>query len=184
MIRFSIAFTIVYLLAAVTAFADPLSGRKQISLIDGAGEKLVIGEMTFTRENGVTSYKIDWRDAPFGNHFLSMRPFRCLEGPAKHWCYVDYPYDIHRQVSADDLTDLEYDLLVIHKGATEYGINMWNGVYYRLERDGERLIGQMHEMDMGILAVPPESGDLRPIKPKHLHETDPEGHWLPRVVIE
>ncbi|WP_298850100.1 hypothetical protein [uncultured Ruegeria sp.] len=87
-------------------------------------------------------------------------------------------------MSADDLTDLEYDLLFIHTGATEYGIDMWIGIYYQLQTDGDRPVGQLHEMDMGLLAVPPAEGDLRPVTDKDIHEADPDSHWLPQLVIE
>lgn len=112
-----------------------------------------------------------------------MRPFRCLEGADKHWCHVPYPYEIKRDVSAD-LTDLEYDFLFVWKGATEYGINMWNGVYYKLTEANGKVIGILHEMDMDSLSAPPPPGELRPVQPKDLHESDPESHWLPRLIIE
>nr|MDJ0640618.1 hypothetical protein [Paracoccaceae bacterium] len=117
------------------------------------------------------------------DHFLSMRPFKCLEGPEKHWCHVPYPYEIRRDLSAD-LTDLEYDFLFLWKAATDYGIDTWNGVYYRLEADGAGFAGTLHELDLGQLAVPPAAGELRPIAEKDLHEADPESHWLPRLIVE
>lgn len=66
-----------------------------------------------------------------------------------------------------------------------FTINMWNGVYYVLEPDEDgRLVGRLHEMNMDILAVPPDEGDLRPIQPKHLEPGEPESHWLSRLVVE
>lgn len=129
------------------------------------------------------SYDIEMDKAPFADHFLSMRPFKCLEGPKKHWCHVPYPYEIARDVSSD-LTDLEYDFLFVWKDANDYGINMWNGVYYRIEEQGDQLVGKLHEMDMDVLSAPPNPGELRPLSAKHLHESDPESHWLPRLVIK
>lgn len=151
-----------------------------VFLEDGAGARIEIATLEQT-EGG--PYKITMNSGSFTDHFLSMRPFKCLEGPGKHWCHVPYPYEIARDVSGD-LTDLEYDFLFVWKGANEYGINMWNGVYYVLQREEGRLIGQMHEMDMDILSVPPDPGELRPVSAKHLHESDPDSHWLPRLVIE
>lgn len=87
-------------------------------------------------------------------------------------------------MTEQDLTDLEYDLLFLWKGATEYGINMWNGVYYQLTIDGDRLVGHLHEMDMDLLSAPPNAGDLRPLEDKDLHESDADSHWLPVVVID
>ena len=145
---------------------------------DGQRIKIAVIDMTESGE-----YTIEMADAPFTDRFLSMRPFRCLEGPEKHWCHVPYPYEIARNVH-EDLTDLEYDFLFIWKGATEYGINTWNGVYYKLAEEDGRLIGTLHEMDMDLLSAPPDSGNLRPVQAGDLHETDPDSHWLPRMVIE
>ncbi|MEM1077710.1 MAG: hypothetical protein AAGI09_04205 [Pseudomonadota bacterium] len=129
------------------------------------------------------AYDLTLRDAPFSDHFLSMRPFKCLAGAEKHWCYVPYPYENVRNIGAD-FTDLEYDLLFLWKGAGEYGINMWNGVYYKIEAEGDRLVGVMHEMDMDILSAPPAPGNLRPVREMDLEPADPDSHWLPRLVIE
>ena len=113
-----------------------------------------------------------------------MRPFKCLEGSTKYWCRVPYPYENRRLVTADDLTDLEYDLLFIWKGATEYGINMWNGVYYQLRTDGSVIIGALNEMDMDKLSAPPDDGNLRPIREVDLEPGEPESHWLPKLLIK
>lgn len=166
------------------AAAGPLEGDKRIFLEAADGARVEIGQVRFLPDGDAASYDLRLKAGAFGDHFLSMRPFKCLEGPDKHWCHVPYPYAIRRQVSAADLTDLEYDLLFLWKGAGEYGINMWNGVYYRLAIEDGRISGALHEMDMDILSAPPAPGDLRPIAERDLHEADPEGHWLPRLVIE
>lgn len=158
-----------------------LADNKTVYLAPASGDPVKIAEVTFAEDR---SYTIKMAEASFEDHFLSMRPFRCLEGPNKHWCHVPYPYEIHRNIS-DDLTDLEYDFLFVWKGSTEYGINMWNGVYYKLQPDGDgRFVGILHEMNMDVLSAPPEQGVLRPLKPSDLHESDPESHWLPRLIIE
>lgn len=147
---------------------------------DGAGDRIAIATIDLT-DSG--TYTIAMNDHAFTDHFLSMRPFKCLEGPSKHWCHVPYPYDIKRDISSD-LTDLEYDLLFVWKDANEYGINMWNGVYYRLSEENGVLTGELLEMDMDLLSAPPPAGELRPLRVQDLHESDPDSHWLPRVVIE
>ena len=111
---------------AIPAEADGWEGRK-VFLETAQGERTHVATLAGP-EHG---YRMALNEEVFSDHFLSMRPFKCLESPEKHWCYVPYPYEISRKVSADDLTDLEYDLLFVWKGATEYGINLWNGVYYR-----------------------------------------------------
>ena len=171
------------LATALPAAADPLQGQKGIYMQTRDGTEVQVADITFRPEGSGTTYEIAWKDERFGDFFLSMRPFKCLEGTDKHWCRVPYPYENRRTVSADDLTDLEYDLLFLWKRVNEYGINMWNGIYYRLELDGEQVIGKLHEMDMDILSAPPEDGNLRPVREVDLEPGEPDGHWLPTISI-
>lgn len=153
---------------------------RSVFLEDTEGERIKIAELNLKTDG---SYQVSMAEEPFADHFLSMRPFRCLEGPGKHWCHVPYPYEIKRNVS-EELTDLEYDFLFVWKGATEYGINMWNGVYYKLSDQNGQWAGTLHEMDMDRLSAPPPAGELRPLTQSDLHPSDPESHWLPRLVIQ
>ena len=167
-------------LAAMLPFAagaESWDGRSVV-LETVAGEQFEIAALSGDGD----SYAVTLNDAAFTDHFLSMRPFKCIEGPAKTWCHVPYPYAIARDTS-QGLTDLEYDFLFVWKGRSDYGIDMWNGVYYVLEPDGDGFVGRMHEMNMDMLAVPPEDGEMRPIRDVHLEETDPESHWLPVLRI-
>ena len=164
--------------------ADWLVGSKSITLVQQDGTRHVVGEVTFEPESDGTRYMIEWRGEAFEEHFLSMRPFKCFEGSAKYWCRVPYPYEIKRKITPKDLTDLEYDLLFVWKGANDYGINLWNGVYYKLAGGEEQLVGALHEIDMNVLSVPPEDGNLRPVREQDLEPGDPDSHWLPRLVIE
>ncbi len=159
-------------------------GEKAIRLLDASGAETVVGTIVFHAQGDTASYDIDWNLDHFGDYFLSMRPFKCLEGTEKLWCRVPYPYDIKRTISADDLTDLEYDTLFIWKKASDYGINMWNGVYYRFELTESGLVGTLNEMDMDILSAPPEAGDLRPVGEYDIEPGDPDSHWLPTLRIE
>ena len=171
--------------AVITAFlllpsaASGFDGQREVFLVPGDGARVKIADLSIS--DG--TYGISMNDAVFTDHFLSMRPFKCLEGPEKHWCHVPYPYENRHDIS-DDLTDLEYDFLFLWKGATEYGINMWNGVYYVIEQDGDQLVGRLHEMDMDVLSAPPAAGELRPVTMDDLEPGEPESHWLPILVVE
>jgi hypothetical protein len=170
--------------SAMPMAADVLAGKKEIYLLEEEDRRVHVGSVLFQPDGDFSRYDVRFNAEKFGDHFLSMRPFKCLEGTQKFWCHVPYPYANRRQISAHDLTDLEYDLLFLWKGATEYGINMWNGVYYQLNLDGERIVGTLREMDMEVLSAPPDEGNFRPIDPDDLHEADAASHWLPRLVIE
>lgn len=182
--RLIAAFFLAYFAIAEIAVAAPLAGEKNIILVEADGTGHSVATIAFTQNGNKSSYSIDWTDKRFAEHFLSMRPFRCLEGSEKYWCRVPYPYPIRREVSVNDLTDLEYDTMFIWKGSTEYGINMWNGVYYRLQIEGDRLVGELHEIDMDTLSAPPDEGNLRPVREQDLEPGEPESHWLPKIIIE
>lgn len=154
---------------------------RRIFLVPADGTRIGVGAVHLEPDG---AYRVVWDDSKFGDFFLSMRPFKCLEGPEKLWCRVDYPYQNNRRISDSDLTDLEYDLLFVWKNAKDYGIDMWNGVYYELTDEGAGLVGRLYDMDMNVLASPPEDGNLRPIEADMLDEADPDSHWLPRIVIE
>ena len=169
------------MLAAGTAAAPaaPLAdGRHRVVLETAQGEAVEIAVL----EVAGGAYTVTRAAAPFTDHFLSMRPFKCLEGPDKHWCHVPYPYEIAR-ATGEGLTDLEYDFLFLWKNATDYGINMWNGVYYVLSDGPDGITGHLHEMDMDILSAPPEAGDLRPVTRADLEPGEPDSHWLPVLRI-
>ena len=169
---------------STAAVAAPLEGNRAVMLHPTSGDSIKVADVTFDPSGDTATYKIEWNDDAFSDYFLSMRPFKCVPGPEKLWCRVPYPYDIVRTVSEDDLTDLEYDLMFVWKNEGEYGINLWNGVYYDLAVDGDTLVGVMQDIDMNVLASPPEDGNLRPVTPGDLEEADVDSAWLPRLTLE
>lgn len=169
---------------ASAAFAEPLSGLRDVVLHSGDGATIKVAQIMFEPSGDAAQYSIEWNDAVFTDHFLSMRPFKCLEGAEKLWCRVAYPYAIARRAHYGDLTDLEYDLMFVWKNEGEYGIDLWNGVYYDIAPSGDILVGTMNDFDMNIIASPPEDGNLRPIEIGDLEEADADSHWLPRLTIE
>jgi len=127
-------------------------------------------------------YQLKMQEAAFGDYFLSMRPFKCMTDSVDMLCHLPYPYQVNRQIDKKDLTDLEYELLFIRRKPTDYGINPWNGLYYQIRWQNGQLIGEAYEVDLDLLAVPPEDNNLRPIRKHDLHEIDGAQLWLPRLV--
>ena len=179
------ALTAMLGLAPSSAWTEEIApGAYEVVLEAQNGEAIPVAKLVMSAStNGQMTYEVDWDDTKFSDQFLSMRPFKCLDGAKKQWCRVPYPYENKRRLSADDVTDLEYDLLFIWKRQGDYGIDMWNGVYYELELTADGLKGAMNEMDMDILSAPPDDGNLRPIGEFDLEPADPDSHWLPRVLI-
>ncbi|MCI4662459.1 MAG: hypothetical protein MRY63_11650 [Neomegalonema sp.] len=167
------------MLATLLSVQAMAQERFVIELKSADGGSITVGSARIEADG---RYEIAWDEAKFTDHFLSMRPFKCLEGPEKLWCRVPYPYDLQREIHGDDLTDLEYDLLFVWKDAGSYGIDFWNGVYYRLAREADAIRGQMLAFTLDELAIPPEPG-TRPITDKHLEPVEPESHWLPAITL-
>lgn len=173
----------VFFAAASAALAGQ-PGDYSIQLLDNQGAARNLGRLTLqTAGQDGQGYRIDWDDTQFSNHFLSMRPFKCLPHPSQLICHLPYPYEIRRVITDSDLTDLEYDLLFLHKTPQEYGINAWNGLYFQLAPTANGFTGELRETDLNVLQAPPDDGNLRPIDAAELYEAS-EKHWPRRVVIE
>jgi hypothetical protein len=175
---------LIVIAAPHAAWSAQLQGVKKVHLVSPSGEEMVIGTVEFSAHDGRTSYSLKIDNPSFSEHFLSMRPFRCLEGAAQTVCHLPYPHALRRQVTADDLTDLEYDLLFLHKSSGEYGINFWNGIYYELALGADGTIkGKLKETDMNELASPPAEKFGRLIEPANLSDADGATHRFPTLVI-
>lgn len=162
--------------------------EKTVYLVDHEGKETSIGNVTLGSPGEAThSAQVILDDTKFSDHFLSMRPFKCISGQEGYQlCHLPYPYTLKNIISSDDLTDLEYKLLFIRRSATDYGINPWFGIYYQMSaKDGEltSLNGTLHEVNLDLLASPPEEGNLRPLPDSEIYEVDLQQHPWPRLVI-
>lgn len=163
--------------------------EKNINLIGKDGKKLKVGTIIFTtkvdsKSKDEQTFEVKWDDTKFSEHFLSMRPFKCIDGP-QTFCHLGYPYKTKKLITKTDLQDLEYALLFVHKNEKEYGINFWNGVYYRLKREPNGSItGTVWETDMNELASPPEKEYERLIGGSELVEGSEGKHRFPKIIIQ
>lgn len=184
-------WTAVFL--ALLAFAIPGAalagpalpeGRKVIALVGLGGDRLEIGHVTFTKDGDIAAFDIRIEAPEFAEQFLSMRPFPCLAGAKETWCHLAYPYDLKRRISSSDLTDLEYALLFLFKPPTGYGIDPWNGLYFRLAlADDGSIGGAVHDVNLAPLGVPPADRSARTIMPSELTPSDPATHRFARIEI-
>jgi hypothetical protein len=170
------------LLPTAVAGAAALGPELTIRLHPEQGEPIELGRVMLTPEGDGYRFQVRLDESRFEDQFLSMRPFKCLPHPAQVICHLPYPYENQRLVTAADLTDLEYDLLFLHKTPEEYGINAWNGLYFALRMTADGFEGELRETDLNVLASPPEDGDLRPIKRAELYPAS-DRHWPRRISI-
>ena len=160
-------------------------GKASISLVAADGSRLTIGSAQFTAEGEGAAITVSLDAPEFAEEFLSMRPFRCLAGAKETWCHLAYPYTWKGHVTPNDLIDLEYALLFLFKPPAGYGIDAWNGLYFKLSlaADG-RISGDLHETDFNVLAVPPDKSVTRPIPHSALTPVSPETHRYARIEIK
>ena len=172
-------------LHVMTAHAAGLpGGKKAITLVAADGARMPIGHVTLTPDGDGSKIAVVLDAPEFGDQFLSMRPFRCLPGTKETWCHLQYPYETKGRITAADLMDLEYALLFLFKPPASYGIDAWNGLYFKLTLDeAGGFSGALHESDFNVLAVPPDKGDLRPVPHTALTAVDPGAHRFATIEI-
>ena len=145
--------------------ANEFPDRAGIYLVDAQQQELRIGDVTFEEVgDDKTAVQVSIDRDQFTEHFLSMRPFRCIEGQKEWFCYLEYPYELRSIITENDLSDLEYQLLFIRKVPSSFGIDAWNGLYYQLalESDGS-ISGTLLEGDLNSLQSPPAEQYAKPV---------------------
>lgn len=167
------------------ASAQDLQGDKRITLHGRDGSAVVIARVQFTRhDDGRSRFRLQMDHAPFTDHFLSMREFKCLGGGSEILCHVPYPYPHPGTVAAGDLAWLEHSLLFMFKKPGEFGAKLWNGVYWQLRATPQGLEGRPQAVDLNLIGAPPARPDVPPFRPA-LRDDMPEGaRWFQRLTIE
>jgi hypothetical protein len=175
-----------FLLACSVALAGPLdAGTRRVVLHARDGGLTVIGAVTFSpRPDGRVAFSWQVDTAPFTDHFLSMREFKCLPGQGEILCLVPYPYPHPGHVARDDLAWLEHSLLFMYKKSSEFGAQLWNGVYFRLAVDGNRLVGTPQAVDLNRISAPPQRTEVPPFGTAHRDDIPPGARWYGRLTIE
>ncbi|MCP3869187.1 MAG: hypothetical protein GY703_14020 [Gammaproteobacteria bacterium] len=181
--RFGTASAALITLLVTGYGPSALADVYNIRLVDDRGSLTDLGTFELSGPKDNRHYRIDWDENHFESHFLSMRPFKCLPHPTQLICHLPYPYENRRSIRDGDLTDLEYDTLFLFKAPGEYGINAWNGLYFKYRQTERGFEGDLFETDLNVLQAPPEKGNLRPIDPGELYEAS-DKHWPRRMVIE
>jgi hypothetical protein len=178
-------FCLVLLMAlAPLAGAWEMDGIKTVSIVTRDQQIIPIGTVEFTpMPNGAAGFKLNMDTKRFTDHFLSMKEFKCLEGGDEVLCHVPYPYKTPGIVDKRDFAWLEHSLLFLFKQPRDFGAKLWNGLYYRLEQDGEGLVGTPQAVDLNLISGPPDDLTIPPYN-KSLRDDVPKGaHWIERLVI-
>ncbi len=171
------------LLGVQLAWAEIPTGRKQVWLETGDGRKVEIGALEIGRKGDEYSFDFALERSSFSDQFLSMRPFKCIDGEPMY-CHLVYPYAKADTIVADDFVNLEYEFLFILRSATEYGIDPYHGRYFVLRLENGIFSGVPRAVDLNLLAAPPEAGATRPITRGDLDSIEIEAERFPRLLID
>jgi hypothetical protein len=168
--------------SVASAQSMALTGTKTIWLTNAQGEKVQWGTVVFEPPAG-EKQKFAVNPSPdLREHFLAMRPFKCLAGPRQQLCWFPYT-QVAQEIVGNDTTPLEYALMFLHTKPAALHVNSGNGLYYRLTRTERGFTGALHDVDMDPIVVPRNDRE-RPIKPAMLSVAEPASHWLPVLLIE
>ncbi len=178
-------FILAFLLTlAQLAHAWELSGIKTISALTRDQQLIPIGSVEFKPlPNGATGFKLTMDHGRFSDHFLSMKEFKCLESAEEVLCHVPYPYKTPGTVSDKDYAWLENSLLFLFKQPRDFGAKLWNGLYFRLERDEAGLVGLPQAVDLNLISAPPDDLLTPPYNAAVRDDVTPEAHWITRLLI-
>ena len=157
----------------------------RLFLVDADGGETAIGSVRFAvNDDGSALIDVVVEGENFSDHFLNMYPFKCLADAPEWFCYLPYPYELDNTVGPDDLTDLEYQLLFVRKAASEFGIDTWNGVYYKLSPLAEGgFEGALFDGDLTVLQAPPDDPDTRPLDLTEFFDDEAARRRFPRLLI-
>lgn len=175
----------VLALGVGTVGAWELRGTKQITAVTRDQQRLAVGSVRFEpRPDGMVTFKLQLEPALFKDHFLSMREFKCLEGPGEIACHVPYPYPQPATVTATDLAWLEHSLLFLYKQPTDFGAKLWNGLYFHFEGSERGLVGRPQAIDLDRISTPPAQPDVPPYRPALRDDIRPGTRWIDVLLIE
>jgi hypothetical protein len=169
----------------LSPWAFALEGTRSVVLHATDGTRLVLGQVTFiARAEGPVGFSLKLDSKRFSDHFLSMREFKCLPGGTEILCHVPYPYPTPGTVAPGQWGWLEHSLLFFFKKPSEFGAKLWNGVYFQLQAQGDRLVGHPQAVDLNLIATPPARADQPPFRPTLREDMPAAARWFQRLTIE
>lgn len=170
---------------AASAQAWELAGTKTITAHTNDQQRLLVGTVNFQAQaDGSIRFVVDIAHQGFRDHFLSMKEFKCLEGPTELACHVPYPYPQPGTVQGNDFAWLEHQLLFLYKLPKEFGAKLWNGLYFKLERGERGLVGKPQAIDLNYISAPPDRPNVPPYRPALRDDIVPGARWISGLTIE
>jgi hypothetical protein len=174
-------------MAAAPVHSEPweLKGTKTITAHTRDQQHIRIGRVRFDPlADGSVAFVITMDSARFGDHFLSMKEFKCLDGRGELVCHVPYPYRQPGAITATNFAWLEHGLLFLYKLPADFGAKLWNGLYFRFERGAQGLVGLPQAIDLNRISAPPDQPGLPPFRAALRDDIAPGSRWIESLSIE
>ena len=166
------------------ASAWELAGIKSVSALTRDQQIIPIGSVEFKPlANGNSSVTLTMNHDRFNDHFLSMKEFKCLESAEEVLCHVPYPYKNPAVVSDKNYAWLEHQLLFLFKQPRDFGAKLWNGLYFRFERDEAGLVGIPQAVDLNLISGPPDDLTTPPYGTAQRDDIGLGTHWISQLLI-
>lgn len=185
-LRFTLPAALLAVLLAFSPWASAwdLAGSKTISAVTREHEVIAIGRVVFTPlADGRSAFTLSMDSGRFVDHFLSMKEFKCLQGPDELLCHVPYPYKNPATVGSGDYAWLEHQLLFLFKQPRDFGAKLWNGLYFHLAPDDQGLVGTPQAVDLNLISAPPDDLLTPPYSPQLREAVASGAHWIDHLLI-
>jgi len=69
------------------------------------------------------------------------------------------------------------------KTPTEFGANLWNGIYYDMALEGDMIHGTARAIDLNHISAPPEDLATPPYGEADIDDLETATRWLPFIEI-
>lgn len=161
-----------------------LAGDKAVILHAKDGSSTRIGSVNFRDEGAQIAFTLGLDHAQLKDYFLSMREFKCREGDGELLCHVPYPYRSPARITTADFAWLEHALLFFYKAPRDFGAKLWNGIYFRLERTAQGLVGTPQAIDLNQIGAPPATPDVPPYGAAERTDIPAGARWFHKLTIE
>lgn len=165
------------------AQAWDMSGTRTVYLHPREGEAIPIGQVSFSPEGDRQRFTLKMDHGRFGDFFLSMREFKCIEGGGETTCHVPYPYPMPATVTPGDLRWLEHALLFLWNQPRDYGAKLHKGLYYKMQITPEGIVGLPQAVDMAVIGAPPANLQVPPFGEAERSEMAPGTRWFGKLTI-
>ena len=169
-------------MVVVFATQQAAAEEKRIFLTSRAGNRVEVGKVDLKPAGDGYDFTVNIDGSGFVELYMEDRNFKCLAEEAWHYCYL--PFLTEGRIADGDYKQLEHALLFVRKSKNDVDLNPFNGVYFKIAKDGSTLVGKPRDVDLADVEAANSQHPGTPIKEEDLHQGQPEDYLFPTLSIE